>query len=240
MHWSLYKTVGDFLVEISSHLDYENMRTKYPRIPHLPWSPGGTDDDKVLSDASALLNRPLVITEKADGSNVCLEREQVFARSHSGPPRHPSFDALKALHSGIRQQIPESHQIFGEWLWAQHTLFYDRLPDYLLIFGIRDLRSECWLSWPETQQEAARLGFATMPELWRGEARTEEELRRQTEQHTVRCLLGTEQEGLVVRITERFEDSRFALSAAKWVRSDHVQTSTHWTEQQVRRNRLRA
>src|SRR5262245_55730831 len=109
------------------------MSEKYPRTPHLPWSPGGTRDDRRLTDVEPLLGRELVLTEKMDGSNVCLEREHVFARSHTAEPRHPSFDALKAVHAALRWQIPSHWQLFGEWLWARHSITYDRLPAYLLI-----------------------------------------------------------------------------------------------------------
>jgi hypothetical protein len=79
---------------------------KYPRTPHLPWSPGGTADDKMLRQVDPLLYQPLIATEKADGSNVCLEHEGCFARSHGAKPNHPSFDQLKALHASVKHLIP--------------------------------------------------------------------------------------------------------------------------------------
>jgi hypothetical protein len=45
-----------------------DMSPKYPRTPHLPWSPGGTSDDRRLTDVSSLLNVGLVITENERGS----------------------------------------------------------------------------------------------------------------------------------------------------------------------------
>ena len=38
------------------------MSAKYPRTPHLPWSPGASADDKRLSSADHLLDRRIVIT----------------------------------------------------------------------------------------------------------------------------------------------------------------------------------
>src|SRR5579862_5193252 len=99
------------------------MSEKYPRIFHLPFSPGGTSDDKVMSDVEALLGRELVLTEKMDGSNVCLESKQVYGRSHTDAPKHESFSALKALHASTRHLIPPDWQVFGEWLWAMHSIF---------------------------------------------------------------------------------------------------------------------
>ena len=39
------------------------MSDKYPRAPHLSWSPGDTKDDRKLSNVTPLLNRELVITK---------------------------------------------------------------------------------------------------------------------------------------------------------------------------------
>jgi hypothetical protein len=215
------------------------MSEKYPRTPHLPWSPGCARDDKQLLSVAPLLGRELVITEKMDGSNVCLEREHVFARSHAAAPRHPSFDALKAVHAALRWQIPDTWQVFGEWLWARHSLSYDRLPAFLLVFGIRDSTSESrWLAWDETTAWCNSQGLHTVPLLWRGAVSTETALRAQTEALTQSRSCGEEQEGVVVRLAESFPDTEFALSVAKWVRPSHVQTDDHWTELQIIPNRL--
>jgi hypothetical protein len=71
---------------------------KYPRTPHLPWSPGGTSDDKRMLDVGPLLG-DVVITEKMDGSNVALSRENFFARSHAQVPVHRSFDLVRVADS---------------------------------------------------------------------------------------------------------------------------------------------
>ncbi len=84
------------------------MSAKYPRSFHLPWSPGGTSDDKRMADVSPLVGVELVITEKCDGSNLTYTRESVFSRSHAGPPAHPSFDLAKATHARIRHQLSPS------------------------------------------------------------------------------------------------------------------------------------
>jgi hypothetical protein len=36
--------------------------------------------------------------------------------------------------------------LYGEWLYAKHTIFYDRLPQYFLEFDVLDLESDAFLS----------------------------------------------------------------------------------------------
>lgn len=211
--------------------------SKYPRSLHLPFSPGGTNDDKRVSSVAHFLDQDLVLTEKMDGSNVCLEHSAVFARSHSGAPKHPSFDALKQLHGTVRHLIPEEVQVFGEWCYAQHSIAYDRLPGYLLVFGVhhRDL----WCSWEEVRMWAEELGVPTVPELMTGAFSTTKDLQGVVEGlagQPSKC--GGEREGVVVRRAGTFWDHDFPLALAKHVRANHVQTDDHWSSQVIVKNGL--
>ena len=169
---------------------------------------------------------------------MCLEREKVYARSHSDAPRHESFDALKALHATIRWSIPEDWQVFGEWMWARHSIAYERLPAYLLVFGVRESVQNRWLSWDDTTAWCATMSLSHVPLLWRGTIHSAQELEKLTISLTTKPSLGEVQEGLVVRIADAFDNQLFDQSVGKWVRADHVQTSVHWTAQKIERNHL--
>jgi hypothetical protein len=217
------------------------MSEKFPRIFHLPFSPGSTQDDKRHPAVPGLfVGMPLIVTEKVDGSNVCLERAQVFARSHEGAPRHPSFDALKALHAGVCYRIPDPLQIFGEWTWATHSIHYTALPHYLLLFGIRDTERNLWLTFDAVQEWAQTLGCAAVPFLEAFTAESDIHLRSVIERHAnAPSDLGGEREGVVLRWSREFTNEEFAQATAKWVRPDHVQTNDHWSRQQIVCNQLR-
>lgn len=216
---------------------------KYNRTMHLPWSPGGTNDDKRAPSVETLLNRPLVITEKMDGSNTSLEFGGCFARTHAGPPTHPSFDGLKALHASIKRFIPKGTQFFGEWCYAVHSIAYDALPSYFLLFGVRDHYIEMdakWYDWDWNECICKTLGVATVPILWKGQVASEKELKDLTESLAYQpSACGPTREGVVVRIASEFKDEDFSTSVMKWVRKDHVQTDDHWKNQQIVKNKLK-
>lgn len=216
-----------------------NTSPKYPRTGHFPFSPGMTNDDRVIPDIETLLNRELVATEKLDGSNCCLEREGVYARSHSGPPAHPSFNWLKAYHAEIRNQLEPGLQFFGEYCYAVHSIQYDALPAYFFLFGIRDKVSRQWWDF-DTLSDAARiLDMETAPVLWRGTFATRASLERAVVSSTTfDSIFGGPREGLVVRWTAGFSEEEFDGAVAKWVRADHVQTDDHWTRQEIVRQKL--
>jgi hypothetical protein len=216
---------------------------KYNRTPHFPWSPGKGDEDKVASSVSSLIGKPLIITEKMDGSNTSLEKKGCFARTHASAPKHDSFDALKALHASVSYSIPEHIQLFGEWCYARHSIEYKELPGYFLLFGIRYLNLtpyKWWGSWEEISMWANKLAIPTVPVLFSGMVESEKELR-----HIVEVLAsepsvcGGEREGVVVRSRHAFRDDEFAFNIMKWVRKNHVQTDEHWKNQEIVRNGLK-
>lgn len=215
------------------------MSLKYPRSFHLPWSPGGTNDDKRMNDVSSLLNVELVVTEKCDGSNLTYTRQSVFSRSHAGPPTHSSFDLAKATHASISHLISENVSIFCEYCYAVHSVEYDALPDYSLMFGVRDDERLVWWEWDLVVQQAEALGLPTVPVLFRGRVQNISELEAlTTELANAPSALGGVREGVVVRVAGEFSTEDFSKSLAKWVRKDHVTTDEHWMHQTIRVQKL--
>jgi hypothetical protein len=215
------------------------MSLKYPRSLHLPWSPGGTSDDKRMLDVGTLVGPELVITEKCDGSNLTYTSRAVFSRSHSGPPTHPSFDLAKATHAQLRHRISEGISIFCEYCYAVHSIEYDALPSASLVFGVRDDERALWWDWDMVAAQATDCGLPTVPVLFRGAVASAKELEALTTSLAEgTSALGGVREGIVVRLAGSFPSDAFSASLGKWVRRDHVTTDEHWAHQAIRPQRL--
>lgn len=221
------------------------MTSKYPRTYHLPWSPGVSSDDKVIDTVDYLLNVPLVITEKLDGGCCSMSNKDIFARTHSGPPTHPSFNIGKAIHASIKDQLIDGLDYFGEYCYAKHSIHYSELPGWFLLFGIRMNSFEnpkvgLWKSWTAVKSEAKRLGLPTVPELERIQVSSAKELQKEVEKHMrLPSVYGGVREGVVVRRVEGFSDNSFDKAIAKLVRANHVTTSKHWKSEQIIPNKLK-
>lgn len=209
------------------------MSKKFPRIPHLPWSPGPKRDDLVLkncylSNFIGICNR-IVITEKLDGSNVCLTRDDVFARSHSGSPKHPSFDMIKSYHASIKYDVEEGYSLFGEWCFAVHSIKYEFPCLPFFMFGIRDDEKGDWLSWDVVEETARAFKFQTVPVLFDGivEDKFEELIKTLTIGPST---FGEEKEGIVAWPYYGLgADEDFSQCTAKWVKEDHPKDKDiHW------------
>jgi hypothetical protein len=220
---------------------------KYPRTFHLPNSPGGTNDDKRLPDWECFRGKILMATEKIDGSNVCMTPSDLFARSHSGPPTHESFDWLKAKYNrDLKWRINDLRakhgnvEIFCEYAYAVHSIEYDVLPSYLFVIGAR--MSDYWLSWGDTADVATGLGLPTVPVIaWPPtlmNSASGDKLAPIIEKYAaISGRYGTK-EGVVIRNYYGFEDKDFSKNVGKYVRANHVQTDEHWTNQQIQKQRL--
>ncbi|MFW5720885.1 MAG: RNA ligase family protein [Bacteroidota bacterium] len=209
------------------------MSDKYPRTYHLPFSPGATNDDRIAESYEQFLLKRIVITEKLDGENSCINDQGVFARSHGTVNNYPwachLWDIWKRIHLDIGEM-----DIFGENLYAKHSIEYSGLEHYFYIFGIRD--GSKWLSWGEVEFYAKLLNLPTAPVLYQGYVK---DLNTGLENYINQIMsepsllsdnsnFTTPKEGVVIRLFDEFDTSEFSKSVIKWVRPNHVQTDEHW------------
>jgi len=204
---------------------------KYQRTKHLPWSPGGTRDDRRLVNCAQFLNKKVVVTEKLDGENTTLYKDHIHARSLTSGD-HPSRNWVKSLWGNIRWEIPDEFRICGENLYAIHSIEYKNLGTYFKVFNIWNEKNVC-LSWDETIIWCDMLGLDHVRVLWEG-IFDEKEIKNCWQPEFNKQL----SEGYVVRLEEEFHYDDFSTSIAKYVRKDHVQTSSHWMHSEIKTNTL--
>lgn len=199
------------------------MKIKYPRTPHLSWSPGVTKDDTHLQDFTVFEGKEVVITEKMDGENTTIYRDAIHARSLDSR-NHPSRAWVKALQGEIGYRIPKGWRVCGENLYAKHSIDYRTLPSYFLAFSVWDEANFC-LSWDKTKAFLLSLGLVTPKVIYQGIG---------SQKLLQGLTVNTEtQEGYVVRLADSFHYDTFAISVAKWVRKQHVKTSAHWMHNEM-------
>lgn len=215
----------------------ETINTKYPRTYHVPWSPGATSDDKKLPEqwfyADGWAGEEIVITEKLDGENTCFTNTDVFARSHSVPTRTPWSRNLwdkDGLLWQVKNSICENEYVYGENLYGEHSIHYDKLPAYFFMFAFRS--GHFWYNWDAVVEMAEIIGVPTAPVLWRGVIDNEAQLKRIVNDLMEQpSTFGKEKEGCVIRKTVAFTDEQgFEKNVCKYVRANHVQTDEHWTK----------
>jgi hypothetical protein len=248
---------------------------KYPRTRHLEGSrlqPGDHDLDSVKF--AALAGAHLVVEEKVDGANAAISFDAdgtllLQSRGHflTGGDRERHFNLFKtwaaARQAALREVLGTRYVMYGEWLYAKHTIFYDRLPHYFLEFDVLDLGAHQFLSTPQRRKLLSDLPIVSVPVLragsftrlealtrlvapsllksrgWRESLRTAAVARGLDAERAARETDSSdEMEGLYIK----HEDETRVVGRYKWVRASFLtsvlDSGTHWLSRPIMPNRL--
>jgi hypothetical protein len=248
---------------------------KYPRTHHLEGSrrqPGDEDLDDV--PFRRIAGRSLLVEEKMDGANAGISfdaagRLRLQSRGHylSGGPRERHWDRFKQWAQGLAWQLwprlGDRYVLYGEWLYAKHTVFYDALPHHFLEFDLLDIDAGAFLDTPRRAALLAGTPVHSVHVLHQGMLATLEELtrlvgpsrfirpghRERLRQLAVERGLDPERllretdptpqmEGLYVKV----EEDGFVRERYKWIRPGFLSTvlasESHWLNRPILPNQL--
>ena len=249
---------------------------KYPRTQHIEGSrlqPG--DEDLEAVPFRDIAGRHLVVEEKIDGANCGVsfspEGELLLqSRGHylTGGAREKHFNFLKQWASthaaALQERLGDRYIMYGEWVFAKHTVFYDALPHYFLEFDVLDCRANAFLSTPRRAELLAGLPIVSVPVLHQGVLKRLKELtaligpsRYITAQHWERLReqcqrLGldlerawreTDRSGLMEGLYVKVEEGGQVVGRYKYVRPDYLTAvfaaEGHWLNRPIIPNLLR-
>lgn len=161
---------------------------KYPRTHHIEGSrlqPG--DEDLDAFPFAELAGRHVVYEEKLDGANAAISFDQdgellIQSRGHflEGGARERQFDLLKRWARCHRDRLwamlGGRLLLYGEWVYAKHTVFYDQLPHYFMEFDLLDKEAGVFYSTRKRDEVLDRALIKPVPVLYEGTARTRSHL----------------------------------------------------------------
>lgn len=248
---------------------------KYPRTPHIEGSrlqPG--DEDLSQIPFSNIAGRHIVIEEKIDGANTALsfnpEGELLLqSRGHylTGGYRERHYNMFKQW-AGVHREVFWNvfgcrYVMYGEWMYAKHSIYYDALPHYFMEFDILDRETDRFLDTKSRRELTKKLPVCSVPVLAEGSYRKMDDVLRYlgnsmfiTEQHIQNLRAVAEREGLdadrICRETDasmtmeglyiKVEEDGQVVQRVKYVRRSFLQTveesGTHWLERPIVKNGL--
>lgn len=247
---------------------------KYPRTRHIEGSRlqiGDLGDDKPIAD---LAGQTLIIEEKMDGANSAISfgsdgRLRLQSRGHflTGGGRERHFALLKTwanAHAGrLSDVLSDQFIMYGEWMYAKHTVFYDALPHYFMEFDVWDRASEKFLSTCARRDLLSGLPIMPVPVLGNGPITSVSQLEAlvkpslyKTINWKTALMQGAKASGSRPDFVEKqTEDSELAeglyikreldgavLERFKYVRADFLQaiqsSEGHWHDRPILPNRL--
>ncbi len=250
---------------------------KYPRTQHIQGS-RLQDGDEDLSQVpwADLAGKHLIIEEKIDGANTGISFDSdgeiwLQCRGHyltggAGEKQFALFKQWAATHQNwLFDRLEDRYVMYGEWMYAKHTVFYDALPHYFMEFDIYDKQKKIFLSTKARRhvlqgriliEPVLVLGagnFASLEDvldnvtnsyfkttLWRQVLKDHaENLGQDYEKVRLQTDPSNHMEGLYIK----WEDEEQVLGRYKWIRPDFVQAileaGDHWKARPILPNLLR-
>ena len=212
-------------------INYNNMT--WPKILHWPTSPHKSSRNPAVR-AEDFLFKPVVITEKLDGSNTMLYNGEIYSRNSTAPARQ-AYNAMVLKHHAWKTTGEyRDYYIFGENTYAIHSIRYgqqDAVDTFRLFAIVQAMRG--LMSWRSTIEIAAELAIPTVPVLYEAIFTSKNEISELLAKlHDEPSVLGGDREGLVIRTTEEAYNFQRNIntSMAKSVRKDHVKPDAeHWS-----------
>lgn len=249
---------------------------KYPRTHHIQGSRlqlGDEDLDNI--PFAQIKQRYVVVEEKIDGANAAISfsadgQIQLQSRGHyltgGAPEKH--FNLFKQWANthivSFREVLGSRYILYGEWLYAKHTVFYDALPHYFFEFDVLDLEKQIFLSTAKRKQLLTGLPLVSVPVLFAGELQNYKQLisflgksHYQTSKHLQNfekiclqkgldikhSLQQTDRSSVMEGLYIKVESTDAAVERYKYVRSSFLttikQSDGHWLNRPIIPNQLR-
>ncbi len=199
--------------------------------------------DKVLteSERDAFLTHELIVEEKVDGANLGLSFDadgNIRAQNRGAYLHLPGVGQWKnlgewmAFHADtLFEHLSDRYILFGEWCYAQHSIFYDRLPDWFLAFDLYDRETGRFLATVRRNRLLGEMHIAKVPDIAHGRF-TYSKIQKLISQSK---LTDQPAEGIYLRI----DHDDWLEQRAKLVRSAFIQAvEQHWSRSAIRPNRL--
>lgn len=249
---------------------------KYPRTRHLEGSKEQSgDEDLKCVKFNEIQGKYLVLEEKVDGANcgISFGRDgKMFLQSRghflNGGYGERQFDLFKlwagCFSDRLHRLLEDRYVMYGEWLYAKHTVFYDRLPHYFMEFDIFDKKKERFFSTRKRREFLSSAPFIQSVrvltagyyesleeiEKWIGPSlfiskEQEQTFRTQCKKSGVAPELAirqTDLTGIMEGIYIKVEDGDYVTDRLKFVRGSFLNTildsESHWANRPIVANCL--
>lgn len=217
---------------------------KFVKTPHIFDIGGGTKDDKLLNkeEYDTFFKEEVTICEKVDGAQMGFSIDENYKivvqnRSHYvNSKTHSQFKILDKWifdHSdSLYQILDEDTILFGEWLYAKHSVPYDKLPNYFLAFDLYSKSNKIFYNRKILEERLEGTNIIPVRVMYRGLLKNRKQLLNMIQEESEYA--DHRVEGIYLKIYE----GDFVKSRCKLVRDDFICGNEHWNKGIIEKNKL--
>ena len=256
-------------------MELEDLIIKYPRTPHIQGSrlqPG--DEDLRQRPFSDIAGKHVVLEEKIDGANSAVSftddgELRLQSRGHflTGGYRERHYDLMKqwgaVQKDRLYKVLGHRYIMYGEWMYAKHSIYYDALPHYFMEFDVLDRETGKFLDTTSRYELLKDMPICHVPVFASGVFNNMDEILKYlgishyiTEAHIEHLREDSERLGLdadrVCRETDasrlmegiyiKVEENGEVVDRMKYVRASFLQTAetpqSNWLDRPIVPNRI--
>lgn len=236
---------------------------KFPRTRHVQNLGSMTRDDLIMDkkEVSEFLDREIYVEEKIDGANMgfSIKDNKIVAQNRShyvNSTYHAQFKYLDKWifeHSADLWEILQdpngftgSRILYGEWVYAKHSIEYSRLPDYFIAFDLYDRIEEKFWSRPRLERALTGTSISLITIIAHKSFQNSQNFSRNLwfcqKTDELRDLVNAKSnfyDGPVEGVYLRICDDDWLIKRGKIVRSDFTSgIEGHWTKDILTPNKL--
>ncbi|MFG6369066.1 MAG: RNA ligase family protein [Lachnospiraceae bacterium] len=249
---------------------------KYPRTRHLEGSKQQLGDgDLDFVKLNNVKGNYFVLEEKVDGANCGISfgtdgKMYLQSRGHflNGGYGERQFDLFKlwagCFETQLHHLLEDRYVMYGEWLYAKHTVFYNQLPHYFMEFDIFDKKEQRFYSTRKRREFLNQAPFiCSVRVLTEGTFKTVHAIEKwigpslfisdkQKQNFLIQCQKSGIDSALAIRQTDltgimegiyiKVEDGDYVTDRLKFVRGTFLNTildsESHWSNRPIITNCL--
>ena len=192
-------------------------------------------------ERAEFLRHRLVVEEKVDGANIGISFDasgDLRVRNRGTYLVEPYYGQWKRLAEWVNprtdlffDRLNDRYILFGEWCYAQHSVYYENLPDWFLGFDIFDRIEVKFFSCRKRDAMFLDLKVQKVPRIKEGRF----SLAGLQELFSTSLLGDVPAEGLYMR----WDTADWLEKRAKLVRPTFLQSiASHWSQKNIRANML--
>lgn len=228
--------------KITIDIQNENFH-KFPRTKHLINLGSATRDDLLVpeTDKKLYYKEEVEICEKVDGAQLGLsidENYKIHAQNRSHYVNSKSHSQFKKLDKwiddhkdGLYTILDKNLILFGEWMYAKHSIKYTQLPDYFLAFDLYDKNKKKFYSRDYLEKLLEQTNIIPVRLIKKGKI-TEKELLDLLDSKSF--YTENKLEGVYIKINK----NNYVEKRCKIVRNDFICGNDHWSKKQTEINQI--
>lgn len=193
------------------------------------------------NEVKSLLGGNVSIEEKLDGANVgIIKHKNGFHLQKRGSLVGQSEHAqYQYFHNWAHYQnynklmeLPNKYIVYGELLYVIHSIYYDKLPDYFIVFDVWD--GTKFLNYKERTKFCDKYGFKQAPLIAEG-VFTLKEIYKLIPANSA---YGDTCEGIVIKRYRKKDYIRGKIVKPEFIK--FMEESEHWFHKEIKTNKLAA